>query len=109
MDEAGYREVSQADLGTFQIFQETYDPQSYKEVHLKGPKTNYLWRLFSLHRAMKAGIDDVGIGALLGLSDWKFEALSLLETSFLIQNHRKYSVFGSALEQPQATQSSLPY
>ena len=52
--------------------------ETYKKVHPIGPKSNYLWRLYALDRAMEAGIDDVGIGALFGLYDYKFEALSLL-------------------------------
>lgn len=65
-------------IGTFQVFQETYHHQTYKKVHPRGLKADYLWRLYSLHRAMEAGVDDVGIGALFGLYDWKFEVMSLL-------------------------------
>ncbi len=71
--------LKQAGLGTYQVFQETYHHGTYADVHpahtLKG---DYQWRLYSMHRAMEAGIDDVGIGALFGLSDWKFEVMGLL-------------------------------
>jgi len=66
-------------VGTYQVFQETYHHKTYEELHpadtLKG---NYRWRLYSHHRAIEAGIDDVGIGALFGLYDWKFEVMALL-------------------------------
>lgn len=65
-------------IGTFQVFQETYHHQTYKKMHPRGLKADYLWRLYSLHRCMEAGVDDVGIGALFGLYDWKFEVMSLL-------------------------------
>ena len=47
-------------------------------MHPTGPKSDYLWRLSAFDRAMEAGIDDVGIGALIGLYDWRFEAMGLL-------------------------------
>ena len=66
-------------IGTFQVFQETYHRPTYEKVHpgdtIKG---DYLWRLYCMHRAMEAGVDDVGIGALFGLYDWKFEVMALL-------------------------------
>lgn len=66
-------------IGTFQVFQETYHQATYGKLHpshtLKG---HYLWRLYSMHRAMEAGVDDVGIGALFGLYDWRFEVMSLV-------------------------------
>ena len=67
-------------LGTYQVFQETYHHATYGELH--PPRTikgNYSWRLYAMHRAMEAGIDDVGLGALFGLYDWRFEVLALLE------------------------------
>lgn len=67
-----------AGIGTYQIFQETYNHDIYKIVHPSGIKADYRWRLYALHRAMEAGIDDVATGALFGLSDWKFEVMGLL-------------------------------
>ncbi len=78
LDEEGYRLVKAAGIGTYQIFMETYHQETYKKVHPSGPKSNYLWRLHGLDRAFRAGIDDVGIGALLGLYHWKFELMALL-------------------------------
>jgi len=65
-------------IGTFQVFQETYHHDTYKKLHPRGIKADYGWRLYALHRAMEAGVDDVGIGALFGLYDWKFEVMGLL-------------------------------
>lgn len=74
-----YKIVKAAGIGTYQIFQETYHEPTYAQVHPKGTrKADYLWRLHGLGRAMEAGIDDVGIGALFGLYDWRFEVLGLV-------------------------------
>ena len=78
LDIDGFRIVKEAKIGTYQIFQETYHEETYKKVHLGGIKRNFEWRLTSLDRAQEAGIDDVGIGALFGLYDWRFEVLSLV-------------------------------
>jgi 2-iminoacetate synthase len=74
-----FRALKETGIGTYQLFQETYHPETYRTVHLEGKKTDYLWRLTAPERAMEAGIDDVGIGFLLGLYDWKFETLALLQ------------------------------
>lgn len=73
-----YKKMWDAGIGTYQIFQETYNHDIYKIVHPSGIKADYRWRLYALHRAMEAGIDDVATGALFGLSDWKFEVMGLL-------------------------------
>lgn len=78
LDTDGFREVREAGIGTYQIFQETYDPRLYQKYHLSGKKSDYNYRLTALDRAMDAGIDDVGIGALLGLADWRFEVMGLV-------------------------------
>ncbi|TRZ76206.1 MAG: [FeFe] hydrogenase H-cluster radical SAM maturase HydG [Bacteroidetes bacterium] len=78
LDIDGFRIVRDAKIGTYQIFQETYHEETYRKVHLGGIKRNYEWRLTSLDRAQEAGIDDVGIGALIGLYDWRFEVMGLL-------------------------------
>lgn len=73
------RKLKEVGIGTYQVFQETYDRKVYQSVH--PPKTlkgDYRWRLYALHRAMEAGVDDVAIGALFGLSDWRFEVMGLL-------------------------------
>ena len=74
-----YKIVKESGIGTFQIFQETYHHETYNKVHpINTVKGDYKWRLFGLHRAQEAGIDDVGIGALFGLYDWRFELLGLI-------------------------------
>ena len=70
--------VKAAGIGTYQIFQETYNPDAYKIYHLGGKKRDFVYRLTSLDRAQEGGIDDVGIGALIGLYDWRFEVLGLI-------------------------------
>jgi 2-iminoacetate synthase len=78
LDIEGFRTVSEAGIGTFQVFQETYHRGAYALNHTGGVKKDYEWRLSSLDRAQEAGIDDVGIGALFGLYDWRFEVLGLI-------------------------------
>jgi len=72
-------ELKKANIGTYQIFQETYHRETYKKVHIRGKKRDYNWRVWSLHRAMKAGIDDLGIGVLFGLFDYRFEILAMMQ------------------------------
>jgi 2-iminoacetate synthase len=74
----GFRIIRDAKIGTYQIFQETYNEEIYKKVHPSGNKRDFNWRLTSLDRAQEAGIDDVGLGALVGLYDWRFEVLGLV-------------------------------
>lgn len=74
----GFRKVKEAGIGTYQVFQETYHPEVYKLYHLGGKKRDYNYRLTSLDRAQEAGVDDVGIGALFGLYDWRFEVMGLV-------------------------------
>ncbi len=78
LDIEDFRIVKEAGIGTYQIFQETYHPDSYKTYHLGGKKMDYNYRLTALDRAQEAGLDDVGIGALFGLYDWRFEVMSLV-------------------------------
>jgi 2-iminoacetate synthase len=77
-DIEGFRKIGEAGIGTYQVFQETYNPEAYSWYHLGGKKRDFDWRLTSLDRAQEAGIDDVGIGALFGLYDWRFEVLGLV-------------------------------
>lgn len=77
-DVEGFKTIKDAGIGTYQVFQETYHHESYQKVHLGGKKRDYNWRITALDRAQESGIDDVGIGALLGLYDWRFEILALI-------------------------------
>lgn len=78
LDIEGFRIVKEAGIGTYQIFQETYHPETYKVYHPSGRKNDYAYRLTALDRAQEAGLDDVGIGALFGLYDWRFEVMGLI-------------------------------
>ncbi len=73
------KKLKEVGIGTFQVFQETYHHKTYSNMHPKGTiKGNYRWRLYAQDRALDVGIDDVAIGALFGLYDWRFEVMGLL-------------------------------
>jgi 2-iminoacetate synthase len=74
-----FRELKERRIGTYQLFQETYHHTTYQSVHLRGKKADYDWRVSAMDRAMAAGIEDVGIGVLFGLFDWRFELLALMQ------------------------------
>jgi len=82
-----FKKLKSFGIGTYQCFQETYHYKTYMEMHPDGPKHNYAWRLYAMDRALQAGIDDVGIGALFGLTDYKFETLAMLSHAFNL-DHR---------------------
>ncbi|KAJ3428933.1 biotin and thiamine synthesis associated domain containing protein [Anaeramoeba flamelloides] len=73
-------------VGTVALFQETYNRETYKDLHPYGPKSDYDWRLLNMDRANLGGIDDVGIGALFGVFDYKFEVLALLQHAIHLEN-----------------------
>jgi len=73
-----FRRLKKTGIGTYLLFQETYHHETYKKMHPSGPKKDYVNRLTAMHRAQQAGIDDVGLGALFGLYDYKFDLLGLL-------------------------------
>ncbi len=81
-----FKELKAAQIGTYQIFQETYHKPTYARVHVSGKKRDYQWRISSLDRAMAAGIDDLGIGVLFGLYDWRYEILALMEHIAHLEN-----------------------
>jgi 2-iminoacetate synthase len=90
MDHAGYAAIKASAIGTFQIFQETYHHATYAAVHPpKTRKADYLWRLDGVARAMESGLDDVGIGALFGLYDWRFEVLGLVSHALHLSKHHR--------------------
>jgi 2-iminoacetate synthase len=85
------RYLKEVGLGTFQVFQETYHRRTYDRLHPPNTiKGNYLWRLYAMHRSMEEGVDDVGLGVLFGLYDWKFEVMSLLLHA--IELERKFGI-----------------
>ena len=73
-----YRKLKEAGIGTYILFQETYDKERYERLHPTGPKHNYDYHTEAMDRAMEGGIDDVGMGVLFGLSTYKYEFAALL-------------------------------
>jgi 2-iminoacetate synthase len=103
-----FRLLKDAGIGTYQIFQETYHRETYSKVHLGGKKRDYNWRAWSLHRAMEAGIDDVGIGVLFGLFDYRFEILAMMQHIFELEE--KFGVGPHTISVPRlepATNSDI--
>ncbi|MGI6048231.1 MAG: [FeFe] hydrogenase H-cluster radical SAM maturase HydG [Petrimonas sp.] len=101
----GFRTVKEAGIGTFQVFQETYHREAYKTYHLRGKKADYDYRLTSLDRAQETGLDDVGIGALFGLYDWRFEVMGLVRHT----NHLEacYNVGPHTISFPRIKDASM--
>lgn len=79
LDLPEFKLLKDAKIGTFQLFQETYHRETYHKVHIAGKKADYDYRVTAFHRAMEAGIDDVGIGVLFGLFDFRFELLAMMQ------------------------------
>lgn len=73
-----FRRLKETKIGTYVLFQETYHHETYRRMHPSGPKADFTWRLTAMHRAQEGGISDVGIGALFGLYDYRYEVLGLL-------------------------------
>lgn len=73
-----YRKLHEAGIGTYILFQETYNKESYEKLHPTGPKHNYKWHTEAMDRAMTGGIDDVGLGVLFGLESYRYEFSALL-------------------------------
>lgn len=100
LDEAGFRIVKEAGIGTYQIFQETYHKRTYAEWHPANTmKGNYMWRLNAFDRAFRAGIDDMGLGVLFGLYDWRFEVLAMVTHAIYLQ--QKFGVGPHTLSFPR--------
>lgn len=78
LSESDFEKITEADIGTYTCFQETYHPETYDKMHPSGQKKDYSWRLEVMDRALKAGIDDYGIGVLFGLYDFRYEVLAML-------------------------------
>ena len=73
-----YRKLKEAEIGTYILFQETYNKKSYEELHPTGPKHDYAYHTEAMDRAMEGGIDDVGLGVLFGLEMYRYEFAGLL-------------------------------
>ncbi len=80
MEVADFTKLKAEKIGTYVCFQETYDPVMYRKYHPKGtPKADYEYRVTVMDRAMEGGINDVGLGVLFGLADYRFEILAIME------------------------------
>lgn len=73
-----YKKLKDAGIGTYILFQETYNKERYEQLHPSGPKHDYAYHTEAMDRAMEAGIDDVGIGVLFGLSDFRYDFIGML-------------------------------
>ena len=73
-----YRKLKTANIGTYILFQETYNKESYEKLHPAGPKHDYAYHTEAMDRAMEGGIDDVGLGVLFGLDSYRYEFAALL-------------------------------
>jgi len=93
-----YARLKEAGIGTYQLFQETYHRETYEKLH-KGPKADYDRQITAPDRAFEAGIDDVGIGALFGLHDWRFEVLALIAHAQYLE--RKHGVGPHTISVPR--------
>ena len=93
LDEEGYRRMGEAGVDALALYQETYEPALYRELHPKGPKRDFGSRLDAHDRAGRAGYRSLGIGSLLGLSDWRYEAVMLaLHGRYLTRTYWKSRV-----------------
>ncbi|HYT60282.1 MAG TPA: 2-iminoacetate synthase ThiH [Haliangiales bacterium] len=87
METDDYRPVVQAGADGLVVYQETYDRAVYAAMHTAGPKRNFQWRMETPERAYVAGFRRLGIGALFGLADWRFEALCVAaHADYLLRN-----------------------
>ncbi len=73
-----YKRLKEAEIGTYILFQESYHKPTYEYFHLQGPKKDYEYHTTAMFRAREAGIDDVGIGVLYGLYDYKYETIAMI-------------------------------
>jgi 2-iminoacetate synthase len=73
-----YKKLKEAEIGTYILFQESYHKPTYEYFHLQGPKKDYEYHTTAMFRAREAGIDDVGIGVLYGLYDYKYETIAMI-------------------------------
>jgi 2-iminoacetate synthase len=73
-----YRMLKEAGIGTYILFQETYNKKSYEQLHPTGPKSNYAYHTEAMDRAMDGGIDDVGLGVLYGLNNYRYDFTGII-------------------------------
>ena len=97
--------LKEVGIGTYQVFQETYHKGTYGKVHPEGTlKSDYNWRLYCMHRALEAGVDDVGLGVLFGLYDWRFEVMGLVAHSLELE--KKFNIGAHTISFPRIEPAS---
>lgn len=94
-----FKALKASGIGTYQLFQETYHRPTYLEVHISGKKRDYDWRIEAIDRAFEAGIDDVGIGVLFGLYDYRYEVLAMMQ--HIRHLEKKYGVGPHTISVPR--------
>jgi len=100
----GFKRLKSAGYGVYQCFQETYHPQTYAAMHPAGRKRDFGFRLDAMDRALDAGFGDVGIGALLGLYDYRFDALATIAHSHHLEE--RYGAAAHTISVPRLRPAS---
>lgn len=103
-----FKQLNKYNIGTYQLFQETYHEPTYKKLHVSGPKSNYQFRLDAIDRAFESGMQDVGIGILFGLYDYKYEIIAMFK--HIEHLEKKYGIGPHTISVPRiepATGSDL--
>lgn len=118
LKQSDYQRLKCLGLDAVLVYQETYSPQHYARYHTRGKKQDFLWRLEATDRIGRAGIDKIGIGALLGLGDWRVDSVMTALHGQLLQQHywrSRVSISFPRLRQcegnshnTEASQSTLP-
>lgn len=106
-----FKRLKKAGIGTYQLFQETYHQETYAKMHPYGQKSDPNNRLEGINRAIKGGIDDIGVGVLFGLYDYKFETLALLSHIEYLENtfgFGPHTISVPRIEPAQGTNFSIP-
>ena len=98
------RRLKDAEIGVFQVFQETYHPGTYEKMHPSGNKRDYEHRLSVMDSAIEAGFDDLGIGALLGLYDWRFDVLATISHAHYLKD--RYGIWPHTISVPRLRPAS---
>lgn len=94
-----FRRLRESGIGVYQCFQETYHMPTYRSFHRAGPKADYFWRLGVMDRAIEGGFEDIGMGVLLGLYDWRWDIWALIAHSNRLM--RKYGIGPHTLSVPR--------
>ncbi|PKL92148.1 MAG: 2-iminoacetate synthase ThiH [Candidatus Goldiibacteriota bacterium HGW-Goldbacteria-1] len=110
MDVDGYKKLVDNGATGLTVYQETYDPETYKKVHLSGQKKNFEWRINTPDRAAQAGFRKIGIGALLGLYDWRTEAAYVgAHAAYIMKKYWKTEVSVSFPRMRGSSSAFKPY